>query len=158
MALSVTPGYLVEIGLLAEEPDTSADVALLLRTALDKVAFLPFGLLVDQWRWQVFSGEIEPGDVVVTEIHANPDGSDGDGEYRTWQVVTDYRFSKRTDVYGGYSNVDCDNPGRPYCCATTRCGLMLAPCCRRSIFWWCSRRCTTAFGGWANHRVGAPVF
>ena len=43
------------------------------------------------------------------------DNSDGDGEYRTWQVVTDYRFSKRTDVYGGYSNVDCDNPGRPYC-------------------------------------------
>ena len=32
------------------------------RTALDKVAFLPFGLLVDQWRWNVFSGEIAPGD------------------------------------------------------------------------------------------------
>ncbi len=28
--------------------------------ALDKVAFLPFGLLVDQWRWKVFSGEIPP--------------------------------------------------------------------------------------------------
>jgi peptidyl-dipeptidase A len=31
-----------------------------MRMALDKVAFLPFGLLVDQWRWQVFSGEIAP--------------------------------------------------------------------------------------------------
>ena len=60
VALSVTPGYLVEIGLLDREPDTSADVALLLRTALDKVAFLPFGLVIDQWRWKVFSGEVSP--------------------------------------------------------------------------------------------------
>jgi peptidyl-dipeptidase A len=27
---------------------------------MDKVAFLPFGLLIDQWRWKVFSGEITP--------------------------------------------------------------------------------------------------
>ena len=60
VALSVTPGYLVEIGLLDREPDASADVALLLRTALDKVAFLPFGLVIDQWRWKVFSGEVPP--------------------------------------------------------------------------------------------------
>jgi len=33
---------------------------LLLRKALEKVAFLPFGLLIDQWRWQVFSGKIPP--------------------------------------------------------------------------------------------------
>jgi peptidyl-dipeptidase A len=60
IALSVTPEYLVEIGLLDEVPDPSADLGLLLQRALDKVAFLPFGLLVDQWRWQVFSGEIPP--------------------------------------------------------------------------------------------------
>ncbi|MFP3942189.1 MAG: M2 family metallopeptidase [Acidobacteriota bacterium] len=60
VALSVTPDYLVEIGLLEGEPDASADVGLLLQRALDKVAFLPFGLLVDQWRWKVFSGEISP--------------------------------------------------------------------------------------------------
>ena len=60
VALSVTPGYLVEIGLLDREPDTSADVALLLRTALDKVSFLPFGLVIDKWRWKVFSGELSP--------------------------------------------------------------------------------------------------
>jgi peptidyl-dipeptidase A len=60
VAPSVTPGYLVEIGLLEREPDTSADVALLLRTALDKVAFLPFGMVIDQWRWKVFSGEVSP--------------------------------------------------------------------------------------------------
>ncbi len=60
IALSVTPAYLVRIGLLAEEPDASRDVGLLMRDALDKIAFLPFGLLVDQWRWRVFSGEIPP--------------------------------------------------------------------------------------------------
>ncbi len=60
IALSVTPAYLVEIGLLDKEPDSSADVGLLLRMALDKVAFLPFGLLVDQWRWQALSGEVGP--------------------------------------------------------------------------------------------------
>ncbi len=60
IALSVTPGYLVDIGLLDEAPDASKDIGVLLGMALDKVAFLPFGLLVDQWRWQVFSGEIGP--------------------------------------------------------------------------------------------------
>jgi len=61
LALSVTPAYLVKLGFLDHEPPASKDVGLLLRDALDKVAFLPFGLLVDQWRWQVFSGEIPPG-------------------------------------------------------------------------------------------------
>ena len=60
VALSVTPPYLVELGLLDEEPPASADLGLLLRMGLDKVAFLPFGLLVDQWRWKVFSGELTP--------------------------------------------------------------------------------------------------
>jgi peptidyl-dipeptidase A len=57
IALSVTPDYLAEIGLLEEAPDSSADLGVLLKMALDKVAFLPFGLVVDQWRWKVFSGE-----------------------------------------------------------------------------------------------------
>jgi peptidyl-dipeptidase A len=54
----VTPEYLVQVGLLDKVPDASADLGGLLRMALDKVAFLPFGLLVDQWRWGVFNGEI----------------------------------------------------------------------------------------------------
>jgi peptidyl-dipeptidase A len=62
IALSVTPGYLKEIGLLDTLPDESADVGLLLKRALDGVAFIPFGLLVDQWRWKVFSGEVKPED------------------------------------------------------------------------------------------------
>jgi peptidyl-dipeptidase A len=60
LALSVTPDYLVKIGLLDKAPDAKADMDLLMGQALDKIAFLPFGLLVDKWRWQVFSGELKP--------------------------------------------------------------------------------------------------
>ena len=60
IALSVTPEYLVKIGLLDKAPDASRDIGLLMRDALDKIAFLPFGLLIDQWRWKVFSGEVPP--------------------------------------------------------------------------------------------------
>jgi peptidyl-dipeptidase A len=60
IALSVTPAYLVKIGLLGKEPPTKQDTGLLLKMALDKVAFLPFGLLIDEWRWKVFSGEVTP--------------------------------------------------------------------------------------------------
>ncbi len=61
IALSVTPEYLMKIGLLNQAPDQNKDIGLLLEKALEKIAFLPFGLLVDQWRWKVFSGEIPPG-------------------------------------------------------------------------------------------------
>lgn len=60
VALSITPKYLKEIGLIEEEPDASGDLPFLMRMAMDKVAFLPFGLMVDKWRWQVFSGELKP--------------------------------------------------------------------------------------------------
>ena len=62
VALSVTPEYLVKIGLLDKAPDASRDLGLLMRDALDKIAFLPFGLLIDQWRWQVFSGQVPAGE------------------------------------------------------------------------------------------------
>ncbi|HHN74423.1 MAG TPA: peptidase M2 family protein [Acidobacteria bacterium] len=58
IALSITPAYLEQIGLLEPGAISEDDTALLLKMALEKVAFLPFGLLVDQWRWKVFSGEI----------------------------------------------------------------------------------------------------
>jgi peptidyl-dipeptidase A len=60
IALSVTPGYLQKVGLLGSPPGSEGDLEFLMRMALDKVAFLPFGLLVDQWRWKVFSGEVPP--------------------------------------------------------------------------------------------------
>ncbi len=62
IALSVTPPYLKQIGLIDKVPDQSADIGFLLQRSLEKVAFLPFGYLVDQWRWKVFSGEVSPGD------------------------------------------------------------------------------------------------
>ena len=62
IALSVTPTYLKQLGLIDKVPDQSADIGFLLNRALDKVAFLPFGYLIDQWRWKVFSGEIGPND------------------------------------------------------------------------------------------------
>ena len=60
IALSITPEYLQKIDLLENVPDTSGDLALLMKRALEGIAFLPFGLLVDQWRWQVFSGDAGP--------------------------------------------------------------------------------------------------
>jgi peptidyl-dipeptidase A len=60
IALSVTPPYLKQIGLIERVPDQSADMGFLLQRSLEKVAFLPFGYLVDQWRWKVFSGEVGP--------------------------------------------------------------------------------------------------
>jgi peptidyl-dipeptidase A len=62
VALSITPEYLVQIGLLPQDkvPAADKDIGLLLRQALDKIAFMPFGLLVDKWRWGVFDGSVKP--------------------------------------------------------------------------------------------------
>lgn len=60
IALSVTPEYLKKIGLIETVPPASGDIDYLLQKALDKIAFLPFGLVVDKWRWEVFSGKIKP--------------------------------------------------------------------------------------------------
>jgi peptidyl-dipeptidase A len=60
IALSITPDYLVQIGLLDKDkvPGADKDTGLLLRQAMDKVAFLPFSLIVDKWRWGVFDGSV----------------------------------------------------------------------------------------------------
>jgi peptidyl-dipeptidase A len=62
VALAITPEYLKKVGLLENLPTGNNDIPQLLQQALDRVAFLPFGLLIDQWRWKVFSGEIKPAD------------------------------------------------------------------------------------------------
>ncbi|HEY0702726.1 MAG TPA: M2 family metallopeptidase [Candidatus Acidoferrales bacterium] len=62
IALSVTPDYLKQIGLLENVPPESSDIGLLMHKALEKVAFLPFGLMIDKWRWEVFSGKITPAE------------------------------------------------------------------------------------------------
>jgi peptidyl-dipeptidase A len=60
IALSVTPEYLKQIGLIDAVPPASGDIDYLLQQALEKVAFLPFGLVVDKWRWEVFAGKVKP--------------------------------------------------------------------------------------------------
>ena len=60
LSLSITPEYLAKLGLLDEVPDASGDLGLLMNQALEKIAFLPFSLMVDQWRWKVFAGEVGP--------------------------------------------------------------------------------------------------
>ncbi|MBI4500200.1 MAG: M2 family metallopeptidase [Gemmatimonadetes bacterium] len=60
IALSVTPAYLKQIALVDSLPSAAGDTLMLLRQALDKVAFLPWGLLVDKWRWAVFANQVTP--------------------------------------------------------------------------------------------------
>jgi peptidyl-dipeptidase A len=62
IALSITPEYLKKIGMIEKIPPPEADLPLLLHTAMDKIAFLPFGLMIDKWRWEVFSGQVKPAD------------------------------------------------------------------------------------------------
>ncbi|MEM7283392.1 MAG: M2 family metallopeptidase, partial [Pseudomonadota bacterium] len=58
ITLAMTPEYLQTLGLINNfERDERATINAQMKMALDKIAFLPFGKLVDQWRWQVFSGE-----------------------------------------------------------------------------------------------------
>ncbi|GAA0650798.1 M2 family metallopeptidase [Brevundimonas lenta] len=59
---ALTPTYLNQIGLLQTVPGDEEDIPFLLKMALDKIAFLPFGLMVDRWRWDVFSGETAPAE------------------------------------------------------------------------------------------------
>ncbi len=62
IALAITPDYLHQVGLLEQVPSADNDIPQLFKQALDRVAFLPFGYMIDQWRWKVFSGEIKPAD------------------------------------------------------------------------------------------------
>ncbi|MCP4501922.1 MAG: M2 family metallopeptidase [Deltaproteobacteria bacterium] len=63
LALSVTPGYLKKAGILDAAPTTKEEIInVQLKTSLDKIAFLPFGRMIDQWRWDIFSGKVAPDD------------------------------------------------------------------------------------------------
>lgn len=63
IALSITPSYLHQVGLIDEPPaDDRGLINFQMKMALQKIAFLPFGKLIDQWRWDVFSGKVSPAD------------------------------------------------------------------------------------------------
>ena len=57
---ALTPDYLKRLGLIDTIPGADADLPYLLKMALAKIAILPFALIVDKWRWSVFSGAITP--------------------------------------------------------------------------------------------------
>jgi peptidyl-dipeptidase A len=78
---ALTPDYLKQLGLIDQVPGPQADIPYLLRMALDKVPFLAFALIVDKWRWGVFSGQITPEhyneawwDLVTRYQHLVPPG------------------------------------------------------------------------------------
>ena len=96
VALSITPEYLVQIGLLERDkvPSADKDLGLLLRQAMDKVAFLPFGLLIDRYRWDLFSGKVQPAGYgqhwidmkrqyqgIVPPVERGPDTFDAGAKY-----------------------------------------------------------------------------
>jgi peptidyl-dipeptidase A len=61
--LSMTPGYLQSKGLAGEVTQGyEATINKQMKLALEKIAFLPFGKMIDEWRWKVFSGAIAPQD------------------------------------------------------------------------------------------------
>ena len=61
--LSMTPGFLPAVGLIDKaESSDEAVINRQMQQALDKIAFLPFGKLIDEWRWNVFSGKTSPAD------------------------------------------------------------------------------------------------
>ncbi len=78
---AVTPEYLKQLGLIDRVPGPESDIPYLLRMALDKVPLLAFALVVDKWRWGVFSGQITPehyndawDDLVVRYQYLMPPG------------------------------------------------------------------------------------
>jgi peptidyl-dipeptidase A len=78
---ALTPDYLEQLGLIEQVPGPQADLPYLLRMALDKVPFLAFSIIVDKWRWGVFSGQITPDryneawwDLVARYQHLMPPG------------------------------------------------------------------------------------
>ncbi len=61
LTLSITPGYLKRLGLVDAVPsDDQGLINVQMKDALEKIAFLPFGKLIDQWRWDVFAGKVTP--------------------------------------------------------------------------------------------------
>jgi len=60
ISLSVTPKYLRQMKLTRTEPKGQLNA--LMKRAMEKVAFLPFGVVIDSWRWRVFSGRVKPAD------------------------------------------------------------------------------------------------
>ena len=126
VALSITPEYLVQIGLLerAEVPGAEKDIGLLLRQAMDKVAFLPFGLLVDKYRWGVFDGSITPAEYntawvdlkreyqgIVPPVERPADAFDAGAKYHIPASVPYMRYFLARILQFQFYKAACDEAG-----------------------------------------------
>jgi peptidyl-dipeptidase A len=126
IALSITPEYLVQIGLLDKDkvPSADKDTGLLLRQAMDKVAFLPFGLLVDKWRWGVFDGSIKPADYntawtslrkqyqgIVPPVERSADAFDPGGKYHVPGNTPYTRYFLARILQFQFYKAACDTAG-----------------------------------------------
>jgi peptidyl-dipeptidase A len=126
IALSVTPEYLVQIGLLQQSqmPTPEQDRTLLLRQALDKIAFLPFGLMVDRYRWGIFSGQIGPNDYqaawdrmrlqyqgIVPPSPRNETNFDAGGKYHVASSVPYTRYFLARILQFQFFKAACDIAG-----------------------------------------------
>ena len=126
IALSITPEYLVQIDMLdpADVPSADKDIGLLLREAMDKVAFLPFGLLVDRYRWSLFDGSVAPENYntawtqlrteyqgIVPPVERGPDAFDPGAKYHMPGNVPYTRYFLAHILMFQFYKSACDQAG-----------------------------------------------
>ena len=126
IALSITPEYLVQIDMLdpKDVPSADKDIGLLLRQAMDKVAFLPFGLLLDRYRWSLFDGSIPESATntgwndlrrdyqgVVPPVPRDPAGFDAGAKYHIPGNVSYTRYFLARLLQFQFYKAACDTAG-----------------------------------------------
>lgn len=126
IALSITPEYLVQIDMLDESqvPSADKDIGLLLRQAMDKVAFLPFGLLIDRYRWGIFDGSTAPENYnqawtdirreyqgIVPPVERPADGFDPGAKYHVAGNVSYTRYFLARLLQFQFFKAACDTAG-----------------------------------------------
>ena len=126
IALSITPEYLVQIGMLDREnvPSADKDIGLLLRQAMDKAAFLPFGLLMDRYRWGIFDGSTKPEEYnadwnrlrleyqgITPPTERDPDGFDAGAKYHVPGNVSYTRYFLARLLQFQFYKAACDQAG-----------------------------------------------
>jgi len=126
IALSITPEYLVQIDMLGREdvPSADKDIGLLLRQAMDKAAFLPFGLLMDRYRWGIFDGSTTPAEYnddwnklrleyqgITPPVARDVDGFDPGAKYHVPGNVSYTRYFLARLLQFQFYKAACDQAG-----------------------------------------------
>lgn len=126
IALSITPEYLVQIDMLdpKDVPSADKDIGLLLRQAMDKVAFLPFGLLLDRYRWGLYDGSIPEAATntgwndlrrdyqgIVPPVPRDPAGFDAGAKYHIPGNVSYTRYFLARLLQFQFYKAACDTAG-----------------------------------------------